>query len=80
MAKATVEVNPVDADKLQVENPISYEQICTIVGTLYLDSIRNNKSLELKAKSLLNQLNDELEDLRGENRELKKQLEEDSVE
>jgi len=80
MGKTKVEVNPVEADQLQVENPINYDQICTIVGTLYLDSIRNNRMLEAKAKSLLNQLNEQLDALRQENQELRKLLEENDIE
>jgi len=75
-----VEVDAVAADKLPVEHPITYDQICSIVGALYLDGIRKSKGVEEQAKSLLNQLNDQLQSLREENTKLKTKLEEEVVE
>ena len=80
MNKQQIEVDPVDADQLPVEYPITYEQICTIIGSLYLDGVRKSTGIEEQAKSLLNQMNDQLEFLRSENTELKKELKESSVE
>ena len=80
MDKRQVEVDAVTAEKLPVEHPITYDQICSIVGALYLDGIRKSKGIEEQAKSLLNQLNEQLESLREENTKLRKQLKEEVVE
>ena len=79
MSKKKIEVDPVDADKLPVEQPITYEDICRIVGTLYLDGIRKSKGIEEQAKSLLNQLNGQMESLREENTRLKNGQEKETV-
>lgn len=80
MSKKKIEVEPVDADRLPIEQPITYEDICRIVGTLYLDGIRKSKGIEEQAKSLLNQLNGELESLREENARLRNKPKETVVE
>ena len=80
MSKKKVEVDPVDADKLPIEQPITYEDICRIVGSLYLDGIRKSKGVEEQAKSLLGQLNGQLESLREENTKLRNELKETVVE
>jgi|TARA_R110000744_G_scaffold203280_1_gene322144 hypothetical protein len=80
VSKKKIEVEPVDADRLPIEQPITYEDICRIVGTLYLDGIRKSKGIEEQAKSLLNQLNGELESLREENARLRNKPKETVVE
>ena len=76
MDKAQIPLDVVDADKLPIEHPITYDEICRIIGSLYLDGIRKSKGIEGQAKNLLNQLNGQMELLREENSKLKKQISE----
>tara|TARA_B100000287_G_C19965642_1_gene516334 strand:- start:178 stop:426 length:249 start_codon:yes stop_codon:yes gene_type:complete len=69
-----IDIEAVDADKLKTENPLTYEMICKLMGELYLESYRRSSKIEDHAKGLLDALNQEVENLREENRMLKESL------
>ncbi len=69
-----IDIEAVDADKLPTENPLTYEMICKLMGELYLESYRRSHKIEDHAKGLIDSLNQEMENLRSENRQLKESL------
>ena len=70
-----INVDAVDPDKLKSEGPLNYEMICKLMGELYLESYRRTSSIEDHARGLVDNLNQELEVLRSDNRKLREQLE-----
>ena len=52
-----------------LENSVQYEDICKIVGTLYLDSFRRVQTVEAQASTMI-------EHLRAQNSTLIKEMEE----
>ena len=70
-----IEVDAVNPDKLKSEGPLNYEMICKLMGELYLESYRRTSSIEDHARGLVDNLNQELEVLRSDNRKLREQLE-----
>ena len=66
-----INVDAVDPDQMKSEDPLNYEMICKLMGELYLESYRRTSSVEDQARSLVERLNQELEALRSENRELR---------
>jgi len=67
-------VDAIEPDKMKSENPLTYEMICKLMGELYLESYRRSSKIEDHAKGLLDALNQEVENLREENRMLKESL------
>ena len=70
-----INVDAVDPDKLKSEGPLNYEMICKLMGELYLESYRRTSSIEDHARGLVDNLKQELEVLRSDNRKLREQLE-----
>jgi hypothetical protein len=69
-----INVDAIEPDKMQSESPLTYEMICKLMGELYLESYRRSSKIEDHAKGLLDALNQEVDNLREENRMLKESL------
>jgi|TARA_R110002020_G_scaffold69203_1_gene180270 hypothetical protein len=57
------------------ENPFKYDDICQIVGHLYLDSFHKSQTMELHATSMIEQLRTQNSTLIKEVKELEEELE-----
>ncbi len=57
------------------ENSIQYEDICKIVGRLYLDSFHRVQTVEAQASNMIEQLRVQNADLIKEAQELESELE-----
>ena len=69
-----INVDAIEPDKMQSGSPLTYEMICKLMGELYLESYRRSSKIEDHAKGLLDALNQEVDNLREENRMLKESL------
>ena len=62
-------------DQLPAELPLKYDDICNIVGHLYLDSYHRISVLEDQFKSIIKTYVEQNQQLQQDNEILKKQLE-----
>jgi len=70
-----IPVQAVSPDQLPAEKPIKWDDICRIVGNLYLDSYQRVSAIEDHARGIMAQYADRINDLTQENGQLKKALE-----
>ncbi len=68
-------MDAISPEQLQAEKPINYDEICRIVGSLYLDSYHRVSAIEEHAKSIIQEYANRIEDLTLENGQLRKSLE-----
>ena len=69
-----IPIQAISADKLNIESPIKYDDICRLVGHLYIDSYVRANSMEENFKSIVRQYTEQYEQLSNENAMLKKSL------
>jgi regulator of replication initiation timing len=72
-----IPISTASHDQLPAETPIKLDEIYRIIGSLYLDSYRRVSTLESHFKSIISQYVDDNNNLRSENEELKKALNND---
>lgn len=64
----------IDVGQLPQERPITYDEICRIIGSLYLDSHRRISILEEQLNSIKKDADERIKLLIQENANLKKEL------
>lgn len=69
-----IPIDVVDADQLPRETALKYEELCMLVGSLYIDSNHRVRTIEEQAKAIHLQLRDQIVELRKENTKLREML------
>ncbi len=72
-----IPITAISPDQLPAETPIKWDEICKIVGNLYLESYRRVSTMESHFQSIVSQYIDRNNSLQQENDILKKTLEKD---
>ena len=67
-------VDAVDAHTLPAETPWKWDEVCRLVGSLYLESHHRYSSLETHAKSITRQLDEQRRVLVKENEAMQKDI------
>lgn len=69
-----IPIEPVDIDKLPQEEPLKYDEISRLVGSLYIDTHHRMRIIGEQAKSLVQTLQNRINGLLEENSRLKEEL------
>lgn len=69
-----IPISTMTPDQLPAETPIKWDDVCKIVGSLYLDSYHRVSTLESHFRSILEQLEQQNTELSRENGILKQEL------
>lgn len=71
---AKVPIDMVDADQLPRETALKYEELCMLVGSLYIDSNHRISTIQEQAKAIHTQLQEQIIELRKDNVKLRERL------
>lgn len=69
-------IDAVDAENLPPQTPWKWEEVCKLVGSLYLESHHRHSTLETHAKSITRQLDEQRRVLVRENEAMQKAMSE----
>jgi hypothetical protein len=69
-----VPIDMVDADQLPRETALKYEELCLLVGSLYIDSHHKVTTMQEQFGAIKAQLEHKLRELARENQALREQL------
>jgi hypothetical protein len=69
-----VPIEMMDADQLPRETPLKYEEVCFVVGSLYLDSHLRMKLMKEQMDGFRDVMSKRMQDLVEENMRLKQEL------
>jgi hypothetical protein len=69
-----VPIDMIDADQLPRETALKYEELCLLVGSLYIDSHHKVSTMQEQFGAIKAQLENKLRELARENQALREQL------
>lgn len=67
-------IDIVDSETLQEEQPLKYDEISKLVGSLYIDANHRIQIIQERANTIINKLKCRIEELVKENLKLKEEL------